>query len=57
MLQNFLREGQTQISLLVLGIAGNTGFSVGDGQSVVFELDLCKGTIGIVDCQFALGNS
>lgn len=48
MLQNFLGEGQTQVGLFVFWVVGDTGLCIWNGQSVIFQLDMSEGPVGIV---------
>jgi hypothetical protein len=57
MLQHFLGEGKTEIGFFVVRVVRNAGLCIGDGQSVVFKLDVGEGSIGKIDGKFGFRNS
>lgn len=57
MLQHLLGEGQPKVGLFVVGVVGDAGLGVWNGQPVILEFDMGEGSVGVVDGHFALGDS
>jgi len=57
MLQHFLREGQTQICLLIVRIIADTLLSIRNSQSIVLKFDIGKRSICKINGNFVFWNT